>query len=603
MPRHARERSPDYSRKYPALARRRAPNGPARHAYHRVVAGRDDCGQSVHLTDAARLTHALTVGTTGSGKTTFMKNLVIQDARRGLGGMLLDPHGGHPGSLYAETLSELHTQGFFATGRVHVIDLGVREFVTPLNPLARLHGTDISVIADAMLTAFERAWDDENTHEKPTIRTVLKATFAALAEMNLPLADARLFFDPHDQAGLRARTITQIENEYARNELERLHQVALDDRSKREFNAQVIGPINRLAEFTSSDVLSAMFGVVDAPGAPRRTLDLLDIMERGHWLLVNLQHGASVSEADANLVGTILLRYLLLLAPRRSNREPFFVTIDETHCFLSGDDLPSALAECRKFGMGLHMGLQYLAQAGPRDGLMYQALMNCTEIKTVLRIKSPEEAQTLAEFVMPLSLERPVAASVRPTAVGQRRVRLAASSRSKHESDSVGEAITDAEMRALTIGNATATTTSSASAVGSSELASQLMTPPLQLFGPNAPDAALIPTTLSQTAGSGASELTTSGTATSEISSESVTEARSRATTSSVSRSRGTSETDGWHEGHETIYRDLPSAFHGKEAELYFLGEELRALPTGHAVLSTRGATHRIRIPAPKRQS
>ena len=94
-------------------------------------------------------------------------------------------------------------------------------------------------------------------------------------------------YDPDDPSGLRARVISQLSNEYARDELSRIHQVALADRSKRDFNALIVGPINRIAEFVSSDAISAMFSVVDEPGKPRRTLDLLDIMNNGDFLFVN----------------------------------------------------------------------------------------------------------------------------------------------------------------------------------------------------------------------------------------------------------------------------------------------------------------------------
>ena len=243
------------------------------------------------LDDATRLRHLHCVGVTGSGKTTALKNMALSDFRRGRGGIIIDPHGSHPGSLYNELISELHRDGFFSTGRVHLIDPNIRSHVVPINFLARFDNTDVSVISDAMVQAFERTWGDEDTHQKPTIRTILKATFTTLAELGLPLADAKLLFDSHDRAGFRARAITLIENPYARDELERLHTTALDERSKRDFRAEVVGPINRLNEFVSSDAIRAMLSVVDVPGQARRTLDLLDIMNKGDIVLVSLSHG------------------------------------------------------------------------------------------------------------------------------------------------------------------------------------------------------------------------------------------------------------------------------------------------------------------------
>ncbi|MGE3702251.1 MAG: DUF87 domain-containing protein [Hyphomicrobiaceae bacterium] len=612
----------DYAAKYPALARRR--QSPAlfqRPNFSRVLLGHDESGQPVYIGETERLEHMATIGTTGAGKSTHFKKLLLQDVRRGRGALLIDFHGGHPGSVYAEAVEEFHRNGFFSTGRVRLVDPNIRSHITPINTLARLHNTDISVIADALVTAFERAWDDENTHEKPTIRTMLKATFMALSELNMALADAKLLYDPHDASGLRARVIAKLDNEYARDELQRLHMTALDERSKRDFRAEVIGPINRINEFVSSYALRAMFGVVDEPGKRRRTLDLLDILDRGHILLVNLQHGEAFSEADASLLGAILLRYLFLLAPRRKNREPFFVHVDEAHRVMTGGkDLPGLFAEGRKFGISVHVGLQFEAQAGPRDGLIYQALVNCTEIKCVFRVKSPEEAQRLAEHVLPLSLERPVAASVRPTVVGHQRVRLGSRASTRSEAITEGEAETVGEMHALTdmhthsdaIGDMASVMDGAGSVDGMAESTGMVLSPPWQFGGPNAPTASpIMQYPLSQSKGqvssSGSSRQsgTTSGTSRMSADSygEAETHAASRASTRSTAVSRGAAETAGEHEAFEPLYQDLPASFHSKENELYFAGEMIRSLPVGRAFVSWRGKTHRITIPPPKRKS
>ncbi len=353
------------------------------------------------------------------------------------------------GSPYAECIARLHEAGFFDGGKIHIIDPNTR-LVIPMNPLARVHSMDPSVIADALLKAFEVVWGAEDTHQKPTIRTVLRSTFMALTEINLGLSHIKLLYDPDDPAGLRARVISQLTNEYARDELSRIHQVALADRSKRDFNALTVGPINRIAEFVSSDAVSAMFSVVDEPGKPRRTLDLLDVMNNGDFVFVNCSHGEAFSEANASLLGSILIRYLTLLAPRRTNREPFFVTIDEAHRYMVGDDLPSLFTESRKHSIGMHVCLQFEAQAGPRDELTAQALENCTEVKTVFRVKGAEEAQRHAHNNIPLTLERPVKASIRPTVVGHRKVELASRSSAKHQAITDGEAETDAVSHSTT---------------------------------------------------------------------------------------------------------------------------------------------------------
>lgn len=618
MTKLTRKRSPEsYAAKFPALARRRGPISRARD-FSLVKLGHDHDGCPVYLEEAARLEHSLTVGSTGSGKTTYYKNLALQDFRRGRGGIIIDPHGSHPGSLYNALIDELAYDGFFETGRVHLIDPNIRTHVVPINFLAPLPDTDISVLADALLQAVERVWGDEDTHEKPTIRTVLKATFMALAELGLPLTDAKLLFDPHDRSGFRARAIAQLTNEYARDEIERLHITALDERSKRDFRAEVVGPINRINEFTSCDAIRALLGVVDEAGQSRRTLDILEIMNKGDILLVNAQHGAAVSEADTDLLGALLLRYVFLLASRRTNLEPFFIFVDECHRYLTGD-IPSLLAEARKFRLAMHLALQFMAQAGRPDDLIYQALLNSTEIKTIFRVKSPEEAERLAPFVISLDLERPVAASVRPTVVGHRRVSLSSRASSTQEAVSAGQAETIGEMHAITEmhSRGTAVGTMSATSAGSGEFSAMgdstgmVMAPAATMFGPNAPNATFFPFPTSESSGQSSSQgssvqsAMSSGVSEVEIEShgEAETYARSHARTTSQARSRGTSESSGQHEAFEPVYADLPSAWHSKEHELHKAGELLRCLPVGRAFVAWRGNRVCISIPPPKRQS
>jgi hypothetical protein len=532
--------------------------------------------------------------------------------------MILDPHGSHPGSLFHEVLAELDAAGFCKTGRVHVIDLNTTSHIVPINFLAHLDDTDVSVLSDALLQAVERVWGDEDTHQKPAIRSNLKAGFMALAELGLPLTDAKFLFDPDDTHGVRARALTRLKNEYALDQLTRLDRMALADRTRREFNLEVRGPINRLNEFVSSEVMRAMLGVVDEPGQPRRTFDLLHAMDNGHIILCNLQHGGAVSEADTDLLAALLLRYLFLLASRRRNREPFFLFADECHRYLTGD-VPNILAECRKYGIAAAFGHQFLGQLGKPDDLLYQALFGCTEIHVVFRVKSPRDAQALAERDIALSLERPIKASIRPTVVGHRRVHLASRASARHEGTTEGEADTEGHSHATTtsysrgesLGSNTSQVAGSGEFSASGESVGTVMSPPWQMLGPNAATASPWQYPLSESTGTSASQGTSHQSATIEGTSRTTTEtwgeattsAHSRAHTRSASRSKGTSEQVGEREAFEPVYADLPTTYHSKENELYFAGEMIRALPVGRAFISWRGRTVCIQVPEAKRQS
>jgi hypothetical protein len=81
------------------------------------------------------------------------------------------------------------------------------------------------------------------------------------------------------------------------------------------------------------------------------------------------------------------------------------------------------------------------------------------------------------------------------------------------------------------------------------------------------------------------------------------TRATSRASTNSTAHSRGSAETSGEQEGFEPLYRDLPSAWHGLDAERYRAGEILRALPIGRCIVRMKGRTFAVAVPPPRRPS
>jgi hypothetical protein len=56
------------------------------------------------------LRHTRQQSATASGKTTLLRHITLQDIRRGRGGAIFDPHGGHPSSLLHELQQELEAQ-------------------------------------------------------------------------------------------------------------------------------------------------------------------------------------------------------------------------------------------------------------------------------------------------------------------------------------------------------------------------------------------------------------------------------------------------------------------------------------------------------------
>lgn len=610
-----------------------------------VVFGLSPANSPVTMPERPRFEHAHVIGTTGGGKTNLIEHMARQDVKKGDGVLVVDPHGSHPGSLYRSMITWLHASGKLGRCNVHIIDSNFTSFTTGFNPLALpSEDTDVSVVAGVALEAVERVWGDEKTHSKPTIRRLLKATFAALAELRLTLSEALLLFDQDDSKGVRALALSKLQDRYARAVLEDLNRLAMTDRNGLRFRDEVVGPVNRLAEFLSSPAIRRIVGQTE------RVLDLRRCMDEGHIVLVNLSSGNAVSDADAELLGRLLTRLLFFHAKRRHNSRPFWFYLDECHKYLSGD-IPALLAEARKFRVGVVLSHQWQAQLGENDSPTLQAVRNATNLKVVFRIKDLEEAKDLAGAVVPLDLETPVQKLTQPKVVGHQRTTFESWGEAEHHSysvsrtttlgqssaESVGSTIGDSSSRSSSLsdgessaaaegvstasGSSTGESTgifgSTMTGAGASSGASLLPEDPYTVhwFGSPAREEVLNFEGISSSAAASAGHAQATSRASSAMSGSSAsrsqgrnssrskgeTTGRSRAKTTSrtsgTSQSESISEGESWgtstshavSEGLEPNYENLPSAVHSMDNMLYFAAQGLRSLKTGTAYVHYAG--------------
>ena len=386
------------------------PPAPAPRDPTRLVLGREESGAPLSISAQARLEHAHVIGTTGSGKSKFLEHCILQDIALGHGVCVVDPHGNHPDSLYRAVLSWVGTRK--PNRPVHVIDPNAGTHATGFNPLQLPDAeTALSVISGTVREAVARAWGDEDTDQKPTMTRVLEGTFTTLAEQRLTLVEAEHLYRRDDAYGVRALLRQRVVDRVARSFLERLDNLA---GSLNALDQETIAAVNRLSKFVRSPAIRAALGQTETQ------IDFRVALDEGHIILVNLSGGTAVYEEDADLVGRLLVRSLFFHAKRRAHPErPFFLYLDECHRYLSGD-VPSLLAESRKYGLGAILAHQYLRQLGEPEELMRHAVLNNTNLKAVFRSQNPAEAAELAEAVVQIDYEKPVAASVKPTVIGHK---------------------------------------------------------------------------------------------------------------------------------------------------------------------------------------
>jgi hypothetical protein len=298
------------------------------------------------ISTADRRHHVYVIGKTGTGKSTLLKSMILQDIEAGRGVGLLDPHG----DLAADLLDHIPPCRIRDVVYMNPAD---REFPVGLNLLAGGDPENRHLIASGIVGAFKNIWGDS---WGPRLEYVLYASVAALAECENAsiLGIQRLLSDE----GYRMWVLRQVSDPMVRSFWER--EFASYDK---RFLSEVIAPIqNKVGQLLMAAPIRNILGQVKSKIDPRF------IMDRGRIFVANLSKGKLGSD-KANLLGALLVTQFQLAAMSRADvpegdRREFTLYVDEFHNF-STDSFADILSEVRKYRLGLVLSHQYMEQLRP----------------------------------------------------------------------------------------------------------------------------------------------------------------------------------------------------------------------------------------------
>jgi hypothetical protein len=285
---------------------------------------------------------AVVTGATGSGKTTLITQLILQDIAQGRGAVTIDPKG----DLIADLVDRIPDQRI---GDVILLDLaGDASHPTGMNLLA---GADRNpeLVTNEMVTIFRQRW---GTYLGPRssdlltagLLTLVKYPGATLCELPNLLVDS----------DFRRRLTAQIPDPFLSGMW-----AAFENLSEGE-RAATIGPLmNKIRPWILMPRLRNVIG----QSQPTWSFD--QALARNQIVLVNLAKGEIGTETAA-LLGSLVLAQLWAATRRRRQRHPFRVTIDEFQDLVgAGTDLADVLAQARSFGVGAVLCTQYLGRLDP----------------------------------------------------------------------------------------------------------------------------------------------------------------------------------------------------------------------------------------------
>jgi hypothetical protein len=291
-----------------------------------------------------RRQHVYTIGKTGTGKTTLLRNMIVQDILAGRGVGVLDPHG----DLAEDLLNEIPP---WRADDLVYFDPADYDYPIGLNllrssvPPERRH-----LVSSGIVGAFKSIWRDS---WGPRLEYVLAATVAALSECQdvTILGIQRMLVDPL----YRAWVVRQVRDPMVRSFW--LGEFAGYDR---RLVAEIIAPIqNKVGQLLMAAPMRNVLGQV------RSKFDARFMMDDRRIFIANLSKGRLGAD-KSNLLGALLVTEFQLAAMSRTDvpereREDFFLYVDEFQNFTT-DSFASILAEARKYRLCLTLGHQYIAQ-------------------------------------------------------------------------------------------------------------------------------------------------------------------------------------------------------------------------------------------------
>jgi len=293
----------------------------------------------LHLPD--RKQHLYIIGQTGTGKSTLLRNLILQDIEAGRGVALLDPHG----DLAREVLDGIPA---WRTDDVIYFD-PTSDDPMSIN-LFRATSDDWHLVASGIVSSFKKIWGDS---WGPRLEYILYATVAALAQCDNTslLGVSRMLFDSRYREWVLKQVKDPMVVSFWRDEFEEY---------ERRFRTEIVSPVqNKVGQLFLAPALRNVLGQVGCK------VNFRFMMDNRRIFIANLSKGL-IGEAHSALLGSLLVTGFELAALSRADapvesRESFFLYADEFQHYAT-DSFASILSESRKYGLCLTLAHQYLGQ-------------------------------------------------------------------------------------------------------------------------------------------------------------------------------------------------------------------------------------------------
>lgn len=342
--------------------------------------------KKIYVTEADRMRHFYVIGQTGTGKSVFLQNLIVQDIKSGAGVCMIDPHG----SDIEEVLGAIPPERaqdvvYFDPSRLdRSIGLNMLEY--DVNKSEQK-----TFIVNELLSIFQKLYGANPESMGPMFEQYFRNS--TMLVMEHPESGNTLMDIGRVMADARFR---RLKLQHATNPTVVQFWKEIASKAGGEASLENIVPyiVSKIDPLTANDYIRPIIGQQTS------SFNFRQLMDERKILLVNLSKGR-LGEINANLIGMIVVGKILMAALSRvddpsKSFPPFYLHIDEFQN-ISTPAIASILSEARKYKLGLSIAHQFIAQL---DQSIKDAVFGNVGSMAVFRVGN-EDAQALESQVAP----------------------------------------------------------------------------------------------------------------------------------------------------------------------------------------------------------
>lgn len=295
-----------------------------------------------------RRRHMYIIGQTGTGKSYFQTNLVIQDIQNGEGVGVIDPHG----DLIEDILKYIPKE---RADDVVVFNPSDIERPMGLNMMEFENPEQKTFVVNEMINIFDKLYD-------------LRSTGGPMFEQYMRNSMLLMMEDPESGSTLMEIPKVLADEDFRNYKLSKTKNPTVKDfwekeatKAGGEASLQNMVPYitSKLTQFISNDIMRPIIS------QQKSSFNFKKIMDEKKILLINLAKG-KIGDLNSNLLGMIIVGKILMASLARvdmpeEKREDFYLYIDEFQNFLT-ESISVILSEARKYKLNLIIAHQFIGQ-------------------------------------------------------------------------------------------------------------------------------------------------------------------------------------------------------------------------------------------------